>query len=106
MYDFAVLMLLGLAVVKVVELVEHLVPATRPLRTLSTMVFAVGGTVALDYSIFANYGIAIRNETVGIALTGVIVAGTVSIWRTLFSYLGSSEGDTASTSSKVSRIAA
>ncbi len=106
MYDFAVLMLVGLAVIKVVELVEHFVPATRSLRTLSTMVFAVAAAFTLDYSIFANYGVEVPNETVGIALTGVIFAGTVTIWNAVLGYLGAKESNDASTSASVSRIAA
>lgn len=106
MYDFGTTMLLGLAVFTAVQAVGRLVPIVRQNDVLATLVLAVATIVALDYSLFAAYGIEIGNAELGTWITGVIVAGTVSIWQAAFAYLtGRSTSGSDSTSSRP-RIAA
>ena len=93
MHDFAITVLLGLALFKIVDLLEDLVPGLTKFHALATLVLAVAGTMALDYSIFESYGIGIRDADMGVWVTGLIVAGTTSAWRAMFHWLGSSEGD-------------
>jgi hypothetical protein len=93
MYDFAVIVLLGLALFKVVDLVEDLFPAITRFHGLMTLVLAVAGAVALDYSVFSRYGIDLRDADLGTWMTGVIVAGTTSAWRALFHWFGTAEGE-------------
>ena len=87
MYDFAIVALLALATVKLVDFLTDAVPQLRNLRSLATFVVAVGGTVLLDYSVFSGFGIEIRDATVGMWVTGFIVAGMTVPWRALFAYL-------------------
>jgi hypothetical protein len=87
MYDFAIVALLALATVKLVDFLTDAVPQLRNLRSLATFVIAVGGTVLLDYSVFSGFGIEIRDATVGMWITGFIVAGMTVPWRALFAYL-------------------
>jgi hypothetical protein len=93
MYDFALVILMGLALFKVVDLVEGLVPMLTRYHLLLTLVLAVAGTVALDYSVFSAWGIDIRDADLGTWITGFIVAGSTSVWRAAFHWLGSSEGE-------------
>ena len=93
MYDFAIVILMGLAVFKVVDLVEEFVPQLTKFHLLVTLVLAVGAAVVLDYSVFANWGISLRNSDIGTWMTGLMVAGTTSMWRATFHWLGSSEGE-------------
>jgi hypothetical protein len=93
MYDFAVTILLGLALFKVVDLLEDLVPELTRFHMLVTLVLAVAGAVALDYSVFARYGIDLRQGWMGVWATGLMVAGTTSVWRAMFHWLGTSEGE-------------
>ena len=93
MYDFAILILLGLALFKVVDLVEGLVPEVTKFHLIVTLVLAVAGAFAIDYSIFAGYDISVRETWLGTAATGLMVAGTTSVWRAAFHWLGSSEGE-------------
>ena len=93
MYDFAITVLLGLALFKIVDLLEDLAPGLTKFHALTTLVLAVLGVMVLDYSIFEGYGIGIRDADMGVWVTGLIVAGTTSAWRALFHWLGSSEGD-------------
>lgn len=91
MYQFAVVALLGLAVLKVVDLVEELVPGTARFRTLATFVLAVAAVVAIDYSVFAGFDIALRESTMGPWVTGVIVGSLASVWHAVLSWLRSPE---------------
>ncbi|HEX9531117.1 MAG TPA: hypothetical protein VF954_08265 [Acidimicrobiales bacterium] len=93
MYTFAIVVLLGLALFKVVDLLEDLVPALTRFHTLVTLALAVAGTVALDYSLFSGFHVVLRNSWMGSWTTGLIVAGTTSAWRAAFHWLGSSEGE-------------
>ena len=87
MYDFAIVALLALATLKLVDFLSEAVRQLRSLRTLLTFVIAIGATVALDYSVFAGWGISIRNSDLGTWVTGFAVAGMTVPWRALFGYL-------------------
>lgn len=93
MYHFAVTVLLGLALFKIVDLVEDHVPALTRWHAVATMVFGVAGCYALDYSLFSGFGIGLRETWMGSVFTGLVIAGTTSVWRAAFHWLGSSEGD-------------
>ena len=93
MHDFVIVILLGLALFKVVDLVEDLVPGVTRFHALVTLVLAVAGAVALDYSIFSSYGIDVRDADMGTWMTGLMIAGSTSAWRALFHWFGSSEGE-------------
>ena len=93
MYHFAVTILLGLALFKVVDLCEDLLPKLVKFHTLATMVLAIAGVWALDYSMFDGFGIGFREHWMSVGLMGLVVAGTTSVWRAAFHWLGTSEGD-------------
>lgn len=93
MYHFAVTILLGLALFKAVDLVEDYVPKLVKWHALMTVVLAVAGMYALDYTMFDGFGISFREEWMSFGLMGLVVAGTTSVWRAAFHWLGTSEGD-------------
>ena len=93
MYTFAVTLLLGLALFKLVDVLEDLVPDTTKLHGLVTSALAVAGVFAIDYSLFEGWDIALRETWMGTFLTGLVVAGATSVWRAAFHWLGSSEGE-------------
>jgi hypothetical protein len=91
MYEFAVVTLLGLATLKVVDLLTELVPGIDRVRTLFTFVVALVAVVGLDHSMFSGFGITVREEWVGILLTGFIVGSLAGVWHAILGYLGASE---------------
>ncbi len=93
MYQFASVALLGLALFKVVDVLEDIVPALAKLHTLTTIVLGVAATVVIDYSMFRGFHVVLRSSWMGSWATGFIVAGTTSAWRAMFHWLGSNEGD-------------
>ena len=87
MYDFAIVALLALATLKLVDFLTDAVAPLRPLRSILTFVIAIAAVLLLDYSVFAGWGVSIRNATLGTWLTGFMVAGMTVPWRALFAYL-------------------
>lgn len=93
MYTLAVVLLLGLALCKIVDVLDGLVPGLARLRGLATLALAVAVTAAMDYSLFAGFGVELREAWMGTVLTGAVLAGTTSVWRAAFNWLGWSEGE-------------
>jgi hypothetical protein len=87
MYDFAIVALLALGTVKVIDFLADSVAPLRTWKSLLTFVAAIGVVVALDYSLFAGFGIAVRNDTLGVWITGFMVAGATVGWRAVFGWL-------------------
>ena len=73
MYHFAVVALLGLAVLKVADLLEDFVPGLARMNALLTYVLAVAAAVALDYSVFRGFHIPVRDAWMGSWFTGFII---------------------------------
>ncbi len=65
MYQFAIVALLALAVVKVVDFIDGAIPALSGFRSLFTFVFGIASVWALDYSLFDGFGIATPNRNDG-----------------------------------------
>jgi len=95
MYTFAVVALLGLAVLKIADLLEDFVPGLSRIHALLTYALAVAAAVALDYSMFKGFHIDVRDAWMGPWFTGFIVGSMATVWRVAFGYLGSSEGKSA-----------
>ena len=93
MHDFAITIMMGLALFKIVDLLEELAPAVTRFHTHMTLVLAVAGMVALDYSLFRAWDIGLRDADMGVWLTGLVIAGTTSCWRAAFHWFGTSEGE-------------
>jgi hypothetical protein len=87
MYTFAVIALLGLATVKLVDVLCDYIRPLVPIRSLLTFAVAIGAVWALDFSMFTGWDTPIRNSDVGMVVTGVAVAGITVAWRALFAYL-------------------
>jgi hypothetical protein len=93
MHDFLITILLGLALFKIVDLLEEVMPAITRYHNVVTLVLALGGVWFLDYSMFKGFDIALRNADMGVWVTGLFVAGATSVWRAVFHWLGTSEGE-------------
>lgn len=90
MYEFAIVALLGLAVYKTVDFLTGLTKMDEPaIRTLSTLGLGVVATWLLDYSVFAAWGVNIREAWMGPVFSGLIVGGFAYVWHEA---LGALEG--------------
>jgi hypothetical protein len=91
MYHFAIIALLGLATLKVVDLLEGFVPQLTRIHALLTFGLAVAATVAIDYSVFDGFGVTVRESWMGTWATGLMVGSMTTVWRAVFGWLGASE---------------
>ena len=91
MYDFVIVALLGLAALKVTDLMVQLVPKLDRGNVLLRFAVAVAGVVALDYSLFAGFDITLRETWMGLWATGLIVGAMASVWNAVLGFLGSAE---------------
>src|SRR3954454_7466200 len=87
MYDFAIIALLALAVVKVVDFLSDSIAPLARMRSVLTFLAGLGAVWALNYSLFDGFGVSVRNHASGIWMTGFIVCGVTVAWRALFAYL-------------------
>ena len=93
MHDFTIVVLLSLALWKVVDLLEDIVPALARFHNLITVVLGVAAAVFMDYSMFRGFHVVLRDSWMGAYATGFVMAGTTSAWRALFRWFGSNEGE-------------
>jgi hypothetical protein len=95
MYQFATIALLGLAVAAVAELVRSLGirarsgETARAARMFVGLVLGVLLTWALDYSMFAGWGIRFRELWMGPVTTGLVIGGVATFWNELIGLLSS-----------------
>jgi len=81
-YEFAIVALLGLAVYKTVDFLTGLTKMDEPtIRTFTTLGLGVVATWILDYSVFAAWGVNIREAWMGAVFTGLIVGGLAYVWH-------------------------
>ncbi len=89
MYDFAVVALLALGVVKVVDFLTDSVSQLQRMRSVLMFLSGLGAVWALDYSLFDRFDITVRNHATGVWMTGFMVWCAVA--RAMFAVEG--EGD-------------
>lgn len=87
MYHFAIVALMALAVVKSIDFLADQWAGLDRLRGIATFVAAIGGVWLLDYSLFEQWGVDVRDTTLGVWMTGFIVAGMTVPWRAVFGFL-------------------
>ena len=95
MYHFAVVALFGLAILKLADLLVELLPSLATHRTLLTFAMALAATVAVDYSLFAGFGVELRQSWMGPWATGAVVASLAGAWSAVFGWLGQGRTDTS-----------
>ena len=93
MYHLAVIVFLGLALFKLVDVIEDVLPGITRLHGLVTLAFAIGTVYALDYSLFDGWKVDFRDHWMSMLASGLVLFGMTSVWRAGFHWLGSSEGD-------------
>ncbi len=93
MYHFAVVALLGLVALKVTDLVVDQFAGMDRIRTLLTFTLGIIAAVALDYSLFRGFGIAVREAWMGAVGTGLVIGSLAGAWATLLGWLGTTSID-------------
>ena len=73
MYEFAIVVLLGIGSFKLVDMINEYVDLSK-VHTILTIIVGVAVAWAVDFSLFAQWGIAVRSEIMGYLGTGLMIA--------------------------------
>lgn len=73
MYEFAIVVLLGIGTFKLVDMLTEYVDVSK-IQTILTIALGVALVWALDFSLFAAWDIPVRSDIVGYIGTGLMVA--------------------------------
>ncbi|MDQ4023952.1 MAG: hypothetical protein M3217_00455 [Actinomycetota bacterium] len=73
MYEFAIVVLLGIGTFKLVDMATEYVDLSK---VVSILTLALGALVAwaLEFSLFAQWGIPVRSEIMGYVGTGLMIS--------------------------------
>ena len=108
MYHFAIVALLGLAVYKTVDFVLGIlgIELRGAIKTFVTLGLGVLATELLDYSVFAGWGITVREDWMGPLFTGLMVGAMTYVWHEALGYIGSrSRGSDTTSDQRTPRAA-
>lgn len=89
MYQFAIIALLSIGVIKLVDFVVDLIPAPHYPAIRSTLTFLTSAAAVwlLNYSLFTSWGIPVRNHAMGVWFTALMISGATVPWRAGFRWL-------------------
>lgn len=107
MYAFGMLALLGLAVLVVASVAARFLSAAQEFWAFVLVALAMGAAWLADFNIFESWGLAVRNPTIGVTLTGFMIAGVAYFWRELlhfFAGLSRKFSDEAATLEKTQHL--
>ena len=102
MYEFAIVVLLGIGTFKLVDMLTEYVDLSK-IQTILTIALGVALVWALDFSLFAAWGIPVRSEIVGYIGTGLMVAAAGYATPQVFEHVAEIFG--RRTTTPVSRVA-
>ncbi|WP_030684384.1 hypothetical protein [Streptomyces sp. NRRL B-1347] len=81
MYEFGMLVLLGLAVLVVGNAVHRYLSAAQEFWAFALTALGVGAAWLADFSLFEAWGLDVRTEAIGTTLTGFLIAGAGYFWH-------------------------
>ena len=73
MYEFAIVVLLGIGTFKVVDMLSEYVDLSK-IHTLFTIALGVAAAWMLDFSLFAAWDIPVRSAELGYVGTGLMIS--------------------------------
>ena len=89
MYVFVVALLIGLGIWVLAMVFDRLLTLYRELWPLALVLAGIGVAWLADFNIFVLYDIGVRAEWIGIAVTGLMIAGIAFFWREAIGLVGS-----------------
>jgi hypothetical protein len=102
-YAFVILLGLGLGLGVAMEVVDELVPLKTP-KALTRTIAAVIATLVvwgLDYSVFAAFGQALREQWMHYVATGIVLVAVADLTRELKAFVGGVARKTADEAAEI-----
>ena len=106
MHAFWMIVLLGLAVLVVSGIVARYLIA-RELTAVVQVVLGIAVAWIADFDLFGAWGLFVRNHAIGVASTGLVVAGAAYFWQPLLAFfeaLARRQSDEAQTLEKTQNL--
>jgi hypothetical protein len=101
-HEFAIVVLLGVGTFKLIDMLNEYVDLTK-VQSLLTVALAAVVAWALEFSLFAQWEIAVRSETIGYIGTGLMMAAAGYVAPKVFEHIAEIIGTRRTTT--VSRAA-
>ena len=86
MYTFGTIALLGLGVLAVGMIGQRYLSLAREYWALLLVALGIGATWLADFSLFAAWGLPVRDHAIGVWLTGLAIAGAAYFWRVVLEF--------------------
>ena len=86
MYEFAIVVLLGIGSFKLVDMISEYVDISK-VHTILTIMLGVAVAWAVDFSLFAQWGIDVRSDIMGYVATGLMIAAAGYATPQVFEHL-------------------
>ena len=95
MTTFLTAAIIALALKMTLQFLESVMPALASNRSVVSIAAGIGTAYAISYSVFDVLKVQLRNGDVEKVVTGIALAGLITVWNTVLSYLGSKEESTS-----------
>ena len=99
MYEFAIVVLLGIGTFKLIDMLNEYVNLSK-IQTVLTIALGAIVAWALEFSLFAQWGIPVRSEALGYVGTGLMVAAAGYATPQVFEHLAEVIGHRKATAVK------
>lgn len=86
MYAFGVMALLGLAVFAVASIANRYLSLAAEVWAFVLVGLGVGTAWLVNLNLFSLWAIPVRNNAIGVTLTGIALAGAAYFWREILGF--------------------
>lgn len=86
MYAFGMTVMLGLAVYGIAVLGYRYLRLGRELWALLMVALGIGAAWLANFSLFAAWGLPVRNHAIGVWLTSFAIAGVGYFWKVILEF--------------------
>jgi hypothetical protein len=88
MYAFAMMALLGLAILVVAKIGNHYLKQIAGAWAFVLVALGIGAAWLTSLNLFSIWSIPVRNSDIGVTLTGILLAGVAYFWREVLGMFG------------------
>jgi len=107
MFTFAMVALLGLAVLAVTATASRYLSISAEIRAFTLAALGVGAAWLIDLDVFGVLAVATRDSAIGVTVTGLMIGGAAYFWQEIlgfFTGLTRKLGDEAATLEKSEQL--
>jgi hypothetical protein len=88
MYAFAMIALLGLAVLASARVAKRYLSLASEVWAFALVALGVGAAWLINLNLFAVWSIPVRSSDIAVTLTGIMIGGAAWFWQALVGFFG------------------